>query len=125
MKEVKDRMSILRSVIDAIKNKPETVTYPFGNLEIPEGFRGAIIINSDKCIGCGLCVRDCPAKGLELIKKSRHEFKLIHYPSRCAYCGQCEDSCRHGAISHSNQLVSPTTNPRGLIVVLHEKQGEG
>jgi NAD(P)H-quinone oxidoreductase subunit I len=125
MKKIKDRMSILRSVIDAIKNKPETVAYPFGNLEIPKGFRGAIVINSEKCIGCGLCVRDCPANGLELIKKSRHEFKLIHYPSRCAYCGQCEDSCRHGAISHSNQLVSPTTNPRGLIVVLHEKQEEG
>jgi NAD(P)H-quinone oxidoreductase subunit I len=119
---MKLRFSLLRAVIDAVLKHPETVDYPFGKLELPQGFRGAIGIEAKKCTGCGLCVRDCPAEALELIKKSREEYKLIHYPARCAYCGQCEDSCRRGAISHSNTLVGSTMNPEGWIVVLNEQE---
>jgi formate hydrogenlyase subunit 6/NADH:ubiquinone oxidoreductase subunit I len=81
------------------------------------------VIDAEKCTGCGLCVRDCPADGLVLIKESRQEYKLLHYPARCAYCGQCEDSCVRGAISHSNELVEPTDDPEGWIVVLkHQRE---
>jgi formate hydrogenlyase subunit 6/NADH:ubiquinone oxidoreductase subunit I len=118
------RFSLLRAIIDAIIASPDTVDYPFGDINLPEGYRGAIVIDPDKCIGCGLCVRDCPTGALQLEKKSRDEFKLIHYPARCAYCGQCEDSCRHEAIGHSNALVGATSKPRELVVVLKEKNGE-
>lgn len=121
---MRKRFSLLNAIIDAVIAKPDTVSYPFGKLELPEGYRGAIVIDPDKCIGCGLCVRDCPTGALQLEKKSRDEFILTHYPARCAYCGQCEDSCRHGAIGHSNALVGATTKPRELVVVLKEKIGE-
>lgn len=121
---MRKRFSLLHAIIDAVIASPDTVGYPFGELVLPEGYRGAIVIDPDKCIGCGICVRDCPTGALQLEKKSRDEFKLIHYPARCAYCGQCEDSCRHGAIGHSNALVGATTKPRELVVVLKEKNGE-
>lgn len=28
-----------------------------------------IQINTDKCIGCGLCQRDCPANNISIINK--------------------------------------------------------
>ena len=118
---MKEYLSMIRAVIQAMRNPPETVRYPFGLLNLPEGFRGAIIFDPQNCSGCGLCVRDCPADGLELIKRSRQEYKLLHYPARCAYCGQCEDSCVRGAISHSNEMVDSTTDPRGWVVVLIDK----
>jgi formate hydrogenlyase subunit 6/NADH:ubiquinone oxidoreductase subunit I len=124
MKKIKNRLSMLTAIIDALRTPPETVDYPLGELDLPEGFRGAIIIDPDKCIGCGLCVRDCPAEALELNKKSRENFTLIHYPARCAYCGQCEISCRHGAISNSNKLVGSTNSQEGLIVVLKQNEEE-
>ncbi len=124
MERLKKRFSLLSAIIDALIEPPETVGYPFTKLELPETYRGAIVIDPEKCTGCGLCVRDCPAQGLELVKKSRHEFKLIHYPARCAYCGQCSISCRRKAISHSNQLVGSTSNPEALVVVLKEKEDE-
>jgi formate hydrogenlyase subunit 6/NADH:ubiquinone oxidoreductase subunit I len=117
-------MSILNSVIKAFRKTPDTVKYPFGPLVIPKGFRGAIVIDTEKCTGCGLCVRDCPAEGLELIKESRQDYQLIHYPARCAYCGQCEDSCARGAISHSNDLVDPTYDSDEWVVALKHESGD-
>ncbi len=113
------RTRIFRAIIDAFTNKPETTSYPFTPLELPEGFRGAVImLDPEKCSGCGLCVRNCPAEALVLEKESRDAFRLVHYPARCAYCGQCEESCRQGAISHTNQLVTPTSDPCVVTVVL-------
>lgn len=122
MDKIKKRLTLLNAVIEAMIKPAETVKYPFAALELPEGFRGAIVFDADKCIGCGLCVRDCPAEALQIDKKSREEYTLLHYPARCAYCGQCEDSCRHGAISNSNKLVESTTNKGEWVVVLKEKK---
>lgn len=124
MERLKKRFSILSAIIDALIAGPETVAYPYEPVNLPDGYRGAIIFDPEKCTGCGLCVRDCPAEALELVKKSRDEFRLIHYPARCAYCGQCEDTCRRNAISHSNALVGSTVDPHGWVVVLKEQEPE-
>ncbi len=101
--------------------RPITVRFPFAPLELPSYFRGRVTIEPALCIGCGLCVRDCPASALELERESdalsplvlskaegskgREEFRLIHYHDRCAYCGQCQDVCRQGAIRLTNEYV--------------------
>ncbi|MFU8827613.1 MAG: 4Fe-4S dicluster domain-containing protein [Brevefilum sp.] len=123
MDTMRRRYRLSNAIIEALVSRPDTVAYPFGELELPEGYRGAIVIIPEKCTGCGLCVRDCPASALKLEKKSRDEFKLIHYPARCAYCSQCESSCVRGAIGHSNALVGATDRPLELVVVLKEKTG--
>jgi len=78
------------------------------------------MLDPEQCSGCGLCVRDCPAQALELIKDTRTNFRLIYYPARCAYCGQCVESCRNQAISHANGLADPTNNPDGSVIVLKD-----
>lgn len=85
--------------------QPITVRYPFAPLELPPYFRGRIVIDMDLCRGCGLCVRYCPAFALELERESGEKFRLIHYHDRCAYCGQCRDACRYGAIRLTNEYV--------------------
>jgi formate hydrogenlyase subunit 6/NADH:ubiquinone oxidoreductase subunit I len=93
--------------------RPITVRYPFAALELPPYFRGRVVINIDLCRGCGLCVRDCPAFALELERESdtlspskgRDQFRLIHYPDRCAYCGQCQDVCRYEAIWLTSEFM--------------------
>jgi formate hydrogenlyase subunit 6/NADH:ubiquinone oxidoreductase subunit I len=115
---------IFYALLDALLQGPETVSFPACPLTLPEGFRGAIVMpDPEACSGCGLCVRDCPAAALVLDKEDRETFRLVHYPGRCAYCGQCEDNCRRGAISHTHTLVGTTQDPQEM-VVLKDTQDE-
>jgi hydrogenase-4 component H len=101
--------------------RPSTVRYPFAPLELPPYFRGRIVIEPDACRGCGACVRDCPASGLELQRKGHRGFQLIHYPDRCAYCGQCEASCPTGAIRQDNDFVPAASERASFVEVLVQR----
>jgi formate hydrogenlyase subunit 6/NADH:ubiquinone oxidoreductase subunit I len=101
-----------------------TVRYPFAPLELPSCFRGKVTIKPALCTGCGLCVRDCPALALELERENREKFRLIHYRDRCAYCGQCEASCRFEAITLVNEFVGATSRRGALTQVLVERDAQ-
>ena len=104
--------------------QPITVGYPFEPLELPTYFRGRVTIEQALCTGCGLCVRDCPAFALELERESRNKFKLIHYPDRCAYCGQCETSCRFGAVTLINEFIRVTPDRDTLMHVIVDRDDD-
>ncbi len=57
----------------------------------------AVIINKDKCIGCGKCVEDCPGSKLQMAD-GKAEFMF----SRCIECGHCFAICPVGAVSMSS-----------------------
>jgi hydrogenase-4 component H len=111
---------ILPALLDAILAKPDTVSYPFSPMELSENFRGAVEIHAENCVGCALCVRECPALALELVRHSRTNFQLIHYPARCTSCGQCEQACRHQAIHLTNHFVNATADPDDLTRILKD-----
>ena len=124
-------MSRLRSIVyllpqlwHALRTRPITVRYPFGPLKLPSYFRGRVVIDAARCRGCGACVRDCPAFGLELQRESRDRFRLIHYPDRCACCGQCEASCPFEAVRLINAFVPATPRREELVEVMVERQEE-
>ena len=51
-------------------------------------------IDADKCRGCTLCAKKCPAKAISGEVKSAH----VIDSNVCIRCGQCVNSCRFGAI---------------------------
>ena len=51
-------------------------------------------IDADKCKGCTLCAKKCPAKAISGEVKKAH----IIDENACIRCGQCVNSCRFGAI---------------------------
>jgi formate hydrogenlyase subunit 6/NADH:ubiquinone oxidoreductase subunit I len=116
--------SLVPQLWNTLRSRPITVRYPFESLKLPPYFRGRVAIEAENCVGCGLCVRDCPANGLILERNGKKRFRLIHYPDRCAYCGQCEDNCRSSAIRLINEYVPATTEREELVHVLVERWGE-
>ena len=51
-------------------------------------------INNDKCTGCTLCARMCPAQAIVGSKKNPHYI----IEEKCIACGACQDACRFGAV---------------------------
>lgn len=58
--------------------------------------KGAILIDEDACVHCGLCTGVCPTEALSLDPQS---FKLVFTRSRCIVCEQCIPTCPVQAIS--------------------------
>ncbi len=52
-------------------------------------------IDPDKCRGCTVCVRACPAGAITGAVKKAH----VIDQSKCVKCGACMDACKFGAIS--------------------------
>ena len=116
------RLGLFASLVDALIGGPETISYPETEMELPYGYRGTIQLDEEKCTGCGLCVRDCPANGLRLVKESKSDYQLIYHPARCAYCGLCEQACHRGAISHSNRLAGSTKDAHSVVFILKDQK---
>ncbi|WP_135611371.1 4Fe-4S binding protein [Methanococcoides sp. AM1] len=53
------------------------------------------VINRDECVGCGVCVDDCPA---EAISMDGDNIAVVD-ADKCTECGICVDSCPSEAIS--------------------------
>jgi hydrogenase-4 component H len=124
MLRVKSWMRLLPEMVRTLLTPRITVRFPFEPLELPDSFRGKVIVQSELCRGCGLCARDCPAFALELERQDRQTFRLIYHQDRCAYCGQCADNCRQGAIALTSELVPATPQRETLALVVVERGGD-
>jgi formate hydrogenlyase subunit 6/NADH:ubiquinone oxidoreductase subunit I len=96
-------MAMIRELLRSLGKKPATRRYPFEKSEVPPGLRGKLAYDMVKCIGCGLCERDCPAGAIKMIGKGKtSEFEV--YLDRCTFCSQCEYVCPVDAITMTTEF---------------------
>ena len=90
---------MLGQVLHSAGRKPATVLYPFEPAYVPDRFRGRLEFFPEKCIGCKMCVRDCPAWAIGINKVADKQFEAVIAVDRCIACGQCVDSCPKDALA--------------------------
>jgi formate hydrogenlyase subunit 6/NADH:ubiquinone oxidoreductase subunit I len=95
---------ILPLALKSLFQKPATTKYPYVKTAPAEGFRGKLAFDSSKCIGCKLCMRDCPADAIEIVKVGEKQFKAVVRLDKCIYCGQCVDSCNKDALRTTHEF---------------------
>lgn len=113
---------MLREVLGSIFKKPATNLYPAQKMDMPEGFRGKIKFDPEKCIGCKLCMRDCPTNAITINKVGEGKFEAIFDLSRCIYCAQCVDTCPKKALSTTKEVELAQLDKNKLRVVFHSKE---
>lgn len=90
----KPKLRELGEAIKAFFKGPYTIKFPKEPAEVFPNYRGRIVFNEEKCVGCGACVEVCPAKARAMEDgKDRRIRKVIHYQEKCIYCGQCVRYC--------------------------------
>ena len=101
---------MLPVALQSLFKKPATGGYPFVKTARPANFRGTLQFDAAKCIGCKLCMRDCPSNAIEIIKVADKQFKAIVRLDKCIYCAQCCDSCNKDALAAPRNLSWRTSN---------------
>ncbi len=89
---------MIREVLRSIGRKPATRPYPASKADMPERFRGKVRFDPTKCVGCKLCMRDCPTSAIIIHKTGEKAFAAEIEIFRCIFCGQCVDSCPKKAL---------------------------
>lgn len=96
--------SMLPYLMKMLTRKSATVSYPSTKLELPDNYRGKLKFDQSKCIGCKICVRECPSAAIEIEKVGEKQYKASLYLDRCIFCGQCVDSCPKFALECTKEF---------------------
>lgn len=102
--------AMLQDVLRSLVREPVTERR---GVAAPARLRGKLRWTPDGCTGCALCVKDCPADALELIRlddKARR-FVMRYEVDACTFCGQCVENCRFDCLSMTDgdwSLGAPT-----------------
>jgi NAD-dependent dihydropyrimidine dehydrogenase PreA subunit len=84
-------------IVSTLKNFREEYEAHIYNKECPAKVCRALIqyeIQTDKCVGCTACARNCPVDAISGETKKPHSID----PDTCIRCGICKNVCNYDAI---------------------------
>ena len=112
---------MIRQVLASIFKKPATTRYPFVKFGMPEHFRGKITFTPELCIGCKMCVKDCPSNAITITKIGDKQFECVINLAKCVYCAQCVDSCPKKALHASREFELASLDKSKLKAIYGDK----
>jgi len=99
--------------------RPATLPYPYQPRTMPLNYRGKILFHSERCVGCKLCQKDCPANAIFINKVGDKRFEAVFKFDHCIYCAQCVDSCNKDALEATPEFELATFSRPNLTVTYH------
>ncbi|MCL2890906.1 MAG: 4Fe-4S dicluster domain-containing protein [Methanomassiliicoccaceae archaeon] len=86
----------LKKMFKTAVHAPVTIRYPYEKEWIPDNYRGRPGLIFDRCVGCGICMRSCPTKCINMVETD-DDGKKVTRPQvnlgRCMMCGYCAEYC--------------------------------
>ena len=64
--------------------------------------KGAVVVDRERCKGCGVCVASCPLKVLEMsseVNGKGYPFAVMARPDACTGCASCGVICPDSCIT--------------------------
>ena len=121
---IKGIYNLLIGLLVTIKNffSPRvTLQYPDERAGMSERFMGAVKIDLNKCITCGMCVRACPNNCLALtVKHLEGGKKMIqsftYNMETCLFCRLCVEPCPMSCVSMDNKDYEWATYERRPLI---------
>lgn len=110
---------MIKQVLASIFKKPATMLYPFVKSEMPKNFRGKLLFHPEKCIGCMMCMRDCPSNAIKIRKVGDKKFEADIDLGKCIYCAQCVDSCVKKALEATREFELAALDRKNLRVTFN------
>jgi formate hydrogenlyase subunit 6/NADH:ubiquinone oxidoreductase subunit I len=117
------------TVLGSLFRKPATIHYPRDPFRMPDKFRGPPRWDSDRCVGCKLCVRDCPSGAITISRAeddpavlpegAKKRFNQSVDLGRCVYCGQCAETCPRKVITMTSEFELAQIAKGNLKVTYH------
>ena len=107
-------------------NEETTIFYPEERMVMPERMRGYLSNDVDKCIACGMCVKQCPIDCISLssIKGADKKNVLTSFVinmGRCMHCGLCVEVCPPKSLKHTDGYEGSAHSREELIVEFVEE----
>ena len=113
--------AMIRQLLESMFKKPATIRYPFIKTEMPDKFRGKIVFTPSLCIGCKICMRDCPSNAITITKLGEKQFECTINLAKCIYCAQCVDSCPKKALEATKEFELAVLDKSKLKAVYGDK----
>jgi formate hydrogenlyase subunit 6/NADH:ubiquinone oxidoreductase subunit I len=115
---------MIKQVLQSIFKKPATNMYPYEKLEMPDNIRGKLKFHPEKCTGCKLCMKDCPADAITINKLGEKQFEAVIDLGKCIYCAQCVDTCPAKALEITKNVELAQLDVNKLKVVFRAEPGD-
>ncbi|MGE5707899.1 MAG: 4Fe-4S binding protein [Bacteroidota bacterium] len=104
-------LTMLKHAVLNLFKPPATINYPFTPIPLAKDARGALQIQGELCIYCGLCSRACPASAIQVDRNAKH-WQVDPY--QCVNCGACLDVCPKKCLQLEEKYTAPTLK-KGLV----------
>ena len=106
-------LTFAKEMICNMFKKPVTTSYPLQPKQFAEGVRGKVHNDIEKCIMCGMCMRNCPA---DAIKVDRTKGTWEINPFSCIQCRACVDNCPKKCLSMEPHYTDPAAEKSNIVL---------